>query len=909
MPSFDYKTFLSVQGLGGTGAFDALGMAFGLPSCILNMADNVLQILPSDVLGDVRLSAMDGKLKAQETTAWIFRKLTLETGIIEFDTETGTIKFKSASSANGQDKDESGFLKNINGVLGAFNAAAAFGAQIYTNYNSINAQVNSAIDCLNKYKTIKDFEGGNSAFQKNNSGLTPEQLYAGAKSSVASNLNFLNKANSLINRINKALADRANDPSLEPKFADSKELDALLAGTSYPRFPQEDPTLNSGDLENQDGIFRLVYGPPISSKGKYLLTSDGLYYDSQKGGLDPIFLSVSGNVPVGDKWKFAYDPNLGGKGQIITSSKLNQYKDTLFDPDIIDDSAGLQEYYDKDHFLQTLMQQRDKHVYDLSANLNDLILDPAYGEGTSVVKNMRQQIISEIANHNSKIRRRKKQIEVLIKAPALYEPVGKAPKPFAPGNVPINDFTLLNSYNFYIELERQKKLILEQAEVEGIVLPVKAKYVTVPENMSKLSMDQLHVPPIGKGSILYTPSGAGSGTMLSLTDGIETNGLFAIYNFLETSIDLPSATLYRTTNCAVSNNYNNAQMISPNVSSLFLSGLGVPYLRGIVNNSTDSPSACSSLGSFLRLPDTKEFRELTYNQSGFTMEAWVHVPNLMDDELGWGNIAGANGLTLSSLTKALIACENVGSKAGMELTSTDLDSLPPKFGDNYVRGLICGFTRDRRITQEGVGYSNASGDNQVASSLSFFVAPTQSRDASSLSWVNSNACQQSTAFHKMKVDASALVQGKAFGQASSSFVQVALAVDPIINEVRLYCDGILMATSAINSVFGNTAYTPPDLPSIKKENSFYYTASSVNGPVTIRNGPELNKYFTPWIVGGGFTDGMYLNGNFMGGDRGGIVSGFKGFVGSLKFYSKALDTGSVGKNYAAQQGFFKNIRV
>lgn len=909
MASFDYKTFLAVQGQGGVGAFDALGMGFGMPTCLLNLADNLLQILPSDILGEMRLGAMDGKLKANEVTSWIFRKLTLDTGIIEFDTETGTFKFKSLSSANGNDANEGGFLNNLNGVLGAFSQAAAFGSQIYQNYTDISNYIDAAMDCLDKFQALKSYEAGNSALQKNNTGLNADQMYAAEKSTVATAMDYINKANGFLTRVDTILAARAVDPSLEPKFLDSKFLDEFLANTNYPRFPEDDPTVNDGDITTDDGIFRLVYGPPISVKGKYLLTSDGLYYDSQAGGLDPIFLAVSGTIPFGEKWKFNYDPNLGGKGQIISVSKLDQYKDTLFDPDIIDESAGLEEYYNEDHFLQTLRQQRDKHVYDLSASLQTLIDNPSYGEGTSVVKNMRQQIISEIANHNHKIRRRKKQIEVLVKAPAIYESTGSKLPPFKPGEIPINDFSFLKNFNFSIELEKQKKLILDQSEVNGVVLPIKAKFVQVPDNMAKLNLDQLNVPLIGKGTILYTPSGVGSGTILSLTDSIVTDSLIAVYNFLETKVSLPSSLDFNTTNCATPDNYNNAQLIAPNASSVFFSGLGVPYLRGIVNNSTDVPTLTSSLGSVVRLPDTKEYRELMYSQSGMTMECWVHVPNLTNDNLGWGNISGSQGLTLSSLTKVLIACENTGHKAGTALSSIDLDKLPPNFGDNYVRGLICGFTRDRRITQEGTGYSNFSGQNMSSSSLSFFLAPTISRDLSSLSWVNNISCQNSVGFHKMKVDASAIVNTKNYGAASGSFIQVAFSISPKEGVVKLFCDGVLMATSSIEAVFGKNTNTPPELPSMKKENSFNYTPSTVNGPTSIRTGPILNQYFTPWIIGGGYTDGMYQYGNFMGGDRGGVVSGFKGFVGSLKFYSKALNTGEIKQNYDSQQGFFKSILV
>jgi hypothetical protein len=55
---------------------------------------------------------------------------------------------------------------------------------------------------------------------------------------------------------------------------------------------------------------------------------------------------------------------------------------------------------------------------------------------------------------------------------------------------------------------------------------------------------------------------------------------------------------------------------------------------------------------------------------------------------------------------------------------------------------------------------------------------------------------------------------------------------------------------------------------------------------------------------------MYQYGNFMGGGaRGGVVSGLRGHIGSLKFYSRPLDNSEVSTNFNAQKGFFKNIRT
>ena len=907
MASFDLETFLKVQGNTGTGALEALGMSYGMPSCMLNLARQAMNLLPSSVLADMSSQMKAAKAKANEVTKEVFKKMMLNTGIIEFDTETGTFRFGSDSAWMGVDNDDKQTKNNLAGVLGAFEYAAAFGAQIYQNYTDIVNEINAIKECLGKFNQLQSFQSGNSADQR--AALPQEEIeqlfdtmYAGEKAKLEAAGSFINSVDEKVSEINDILAARAADPSLEPKFLNTRELDEFLSQTNFDRVDLEDP-----GLEDEDPVFRLTYGPPISTDGSYVLTNDGLYYNSYDGGLDPVFLAISGMVPVGDAWKYDYDPNLGGKGDVITVDSLNKFTDNIFDPNIIDDSRGLQYYYDADHFLAVIKQQRDKHVYDLSSDLQGFIDE--FGQDSSVVTNQRNLIMSEIANHNTKINRRKKQIEVAIKAGQIY---GDADAPdFKPGEVPINDFSYLEKYNLAVDLEKQKALVFRQADVEGVVLPLETKYVTPARPKSRsLSFDQLSVPPIGKGSILYSPSGSSSGTVLALNDQIVSKDLFAIYNFLDTSLELPSSTNFNVTNCATDSMYNNAQLVGTNRQSIFVSGISIPYLEGIVKNKSSDPATASALGSFVKLPDTSEFRDLTYSSTGFTVECWVHVPNITSGALGWASGADAATPAASGLTKVLFSSENVGHNPNASAVDylgefRDLDYLKNERGGEFVRGMVCGFTRDRRITQEGVGFSNDNDLNSPVSSLSFFIAPTQARDSSSASFINNDKCQNEAHFHKMKVDLSAT----AFGNVSSQFVLVDITCDPNSDTIKMYADGDLVATSAISEVFGVEVRTPIALPSFKKNNSFQYSSTTVDGPTILKQGPLLNTFYTPWIVGGGYTDGMYQHGNFLGGDRGGVISGLRGHVGSLKFYSRSLDSREVKQNYDAQQGFFKNIKI
>ena len=900
MASFDLETFLKVQGQTGTGAFQALGMSYGMPSCMLNLAAGALNLLPSSVLSDMQSKITSGKAKANEVTKEVFKKLMLNTGIIEFDTETGLLKFGSDTAWMGIDNDDNQTKNNLAGLLGAFQYAASFGAQLYENYTDITNQIDSISDCLDKFNKLQSFQSGNSADEKANlSSSQAEELfntvYAGDKARLESAGNFIKQCDEKISEINDILSARADDPSLEPKLLNSAELDPFLDKTNFTRVSPQDPNMGEEDRD----VFRLTYGPPVSVAGQYVLTSDGLYYDSQEGGLDPIYLAISGIVPVGDKWKYDYDPNLGGKGQAVSIKSLNQYTENIFDPSRIDDSQGLQHYYDEDHFLAVLKQQRDKQVYDLSSDLVEFIDE--FGEDSSIVKNQRNLIISDIANHNDKINRRKKQIEVAVKAPQLY---GEETQPrFAPGKIPINDFSYLADYNLEVDFEKQNSLIFNQADVDGIVLPINAKFAATSPKPISLTFDQLKVPTVGKGSIIYSPSSTQAGTVLSLNDQIVSEDLFAIYNFLETEIELPSSLSFPVTNCATEDMYNNAQLVTTNRKALFLSGLGIPYLEGIVKNKSTDTAAASAVGSFVKLPDTKEFQDLTYSSTGFTLECWAHVPNIDNGDVGWLNA------TASSLTKVLLANENVGVVSGASAVDhtgaeRDLDYLENKRGEEFVRGMICGFTRDRRITHAS-GYSNTSYDNDPVSSLSFFIAPTQSRDLSSASWINNDDCQDVPTYYNMKVDLSST----GFANVSSQFVLIDVTCDPVNDEIKMFADGSLVATSSVSDVFGVSKGLPPQLPNFKKDNSFEYSSTTVDGPEILKQGPRLYPFYTPWIVGGGYTDGMYQYGNFMGGDRGGITSGLRGHVGSLKFYSRPLDNVEVLTNYKAQKGFFKNIKI
>jgi hypothetical protein len=219
------------------------------------------------------------------------------------------------------------------------------------------------------------------------------------------------------------------------------------------------------------------------------------------------------------------------------------------------------------------------------------------------------------------------------------------------------------------------------------------------------------------------------------------------------------------------------------------------------------------------------------------------------------------------------------------------------FGTGVVRGAILGFTRDRRLTQN-LQPSNDDADNPIEE-LALVLAPTQSYDSSSAGLIAKREvnCDKDS-YQGIKIPVFETFNGKSLSSCTNSFIQLSICIDPEKDEVRVYSDGVKLATSSYQDTFGTTRVGEVfKAPSVFQDNSFEYS-----------NGPSLDTYFTPWILGGGYTDG-FSNGNFMGGEYGGKVSGLRGYLGCTRFYSKPLSDAEVLNNYKATQNFFNNINM
>jgi hypothetical protein len=899
MAAFDLNAAQTVAAGGGS-LPAAVGTGFGLPSCLLTLGMDVLKLIPSNSLFGMKNDLNNGVSLADDVVKSIGAKLRNVFGIIEWDSEEGGFTFVSNASKNGYD---SGFFGGLNETAAFLNGAAQLGAGLWANYQAGVDQVNQIRDCFQTYFDYLKYKNGNAVTQL----PADPSAYADyinsqfAVESAALNnaVQFIASATALIEAINDTLADRISDPGLEPNF--SCEAADIFYGTNL-------ATNCEPPVIEDKPIFRLVYGPPRSRFGQFILSNDGIYFDSQTSGIVPALVYLNDkrtSQSKSDQWKLNQDPNLGGRGDSFSTEDLKLYLNTILDFNIIDDSDFLKPYYDKDGFLQELMGNRNKRIYDLSSQINQLETDNA---PQSIIYNYKQSLISENSTLQEPINKRKKQIELAVKLPRDFRVTYGITTEYSPGQVPINDFTYLAGINLSLDLEKQKALTFSQEDIASVVSPISTNLPTVSRVFTKnSSLEHLIIPENGDGAIIYDGSSvsATNAVILPTESFITTGGMVAMYNFLDTNIEQPSSTNFSLRNSHSTTNEKYAQLVTTDQDYVFRAGLGIPYLQGITKNFSTCATQPQSVGSFVKLPNSSQFNDLLYNANGATVDFWAHMPDLVSTT----SVYNADGV--SSLYRLVLANENTGF-TGSSIASSE--SQQNDFGDRSVRGLILGFTRDRRLCSDAPP-SNNSLDNPVGKSV-FFLAPTQSTSPSSVGLINRNSYDQNSCiggnrYHAMVTYLSSTAYGQAVSSCQSEFCHFAVAMNPKQDKLEIYLDGNLINTSSLSYVFGIEKYQMPNIPTFKKGNSFEYNLSSVgtSAPVALKYGPKLDTYFTPWIVGGGYTDGMSLYGNFLGGQYGGIISGLRGYLGSLKFYSKPLEPSEILNNYKAHSGFFKNIDI
>lgn len=935
----------------GNNLLDVMGSQFGVPSCAMNFAKEVLNALPSPFLTALNDSLADGRKKAQEVMAQVTRKLFLDSGIVEFDARTGRLRFTNNVSDAEAGKS---LLDEINN-LGALGEAIGFASEALFIANAIQDQIQDIKNCINQLKNMKGFKSG----IRGRHSASGNRIFAMNRHRIESASIFINSCDRVIVSIGEVLEDRFNGTAAEPlingafvfpsgDFAGMAASDVFVGAGFAFATPDESTT------DESPFYITTTLKPPRSKSGEFILHEKGIYYNSIYGGVDvpenlPDLVALSLLNHEMD-WITRTNPNIGGKGQTLTIDDFSKFANTILDINseaFIDDSNQMAEFYAADSFLQNIENQRNKNVEYASTHVQNLIVS-GNAVDSAIVVNEKNHLRSIVSNYHNKIKRRKKQIQVAAIFGRVRNPTGILVT-YTPGTIPVNDFSFLNDSPVPIDVSLQKNLMFKSGEVSGVVLPIVNKFSSEVKNNKNIIIDNLIVPNIGVGDIVLS-SVSSNLSVQSITDNITTNGLFAIYNFLDTELVAPDSNEYLVTNSiGLDARANAGQLVATSIASVFPSGLGIPYFSGVCKYFKESSSKAASYtgegqkyfapsrpASYVKLPDSEDFQSLLYKDAGFTIDFWCHVPTIASGAF-WGY-----GTNTSALHRLVLANENTGG----EYTATDINKVYYTKSSDSVFGAIMGFSIDRRLTLDSLP-SNAPADNPVnANTMVFHLSPVMSVNTSSVTFINNGKTAEQCALGTgsnsyntvgLVVNTSSTTNsGYKLNNVSGSFQHIVITGDPTASgntgAVSMYLNGELLIQRDYTTVFG--AKGSPQIPSQIKDNSWKYStvyassmsqypqsflASSVGwSDFWSWEGPQ-NSIFTPWIIGGGYTDGLMTKQygvaetssegmNFMG-QYGGVRSGLNGYIGSIKFYRVPLSIVEVLKNYNAQKGFFTNIRV
>ena len=155
-------------------------------------------------------------------------------------------------------------------------------------------------------------------------------------------------------------------------------------------------------------IFDLTYGPPKSTKGSFILSNDGLYYDSVNGGIP----EVSGFAAASSTWNLSQAPNLGGKGMLYDKNTFDDFEGTVLDYDYTSNDPLVTKFYDTDDILETFEKNKVHHttiVYDQIA----LLTASGFNTSSAIVVNHYSNIAALATNYDNKIKKRKKQLQLV----------------------------------------------------------------------------------------------------------------------------------------------------------------------------------------------------------------------------------------------------------------------------------------------------------------------------------------------------------------------------------------------------------------------------------------------------------------------------------------------------------------
>tara|TARA_R100000458_G_scaffold13299_1_gene11106 strand:- start:8248 stop:11457 length:3210 start_codon:yes stop_codon:yes gene_type:complete len=156
-------------------------------------------------------------------------------------------------------------------------------------------------------------------------------------------------------------------------------------------------------------VFDLEYGPPISTGNQFVLSEDGLYYNSRGEPVpDVVPDPLSSNM-----WTLQFNSNVGGRGISFTEQDAEDDAGTIFslNQDLGTNTPRVLKFYEFDDVLQQFADDRQSHLTQVSGYISEILAN-GYADTDAVVRSYKSQLGSVAAVYGEKIKKRKRQLEI-----------------------------------------------------------------------------------------------------------------------------------------------------------------------------------------------------------------------------------------------------------------------------------------------------------------------------------------------------------------------------------------------------------------------------------------------------------------------------------------------------------------
>ena len=375
-----------------------------------------------------------------------------------------------------------------------------------------------------------------------------------------------------------------------PEFAKEKLDAAIQANESLIQnriiapFVNNQRVLNSlkaqfsGTLSDLDPVFDLEYGPPISTSDRFVLSQDGLYYNSRTTEVPSIIPNPVSSM----MWNLQYDSNRGGRGLSFTEEDGESTVGTIFDlnTEYQGQNPRVNEFFQFDDVLQQFEDDKMSHMTEVSGYISEILAN-GYGATDALVQSYTAQLGAVASVYDGKIKKRKRQLTVAAIYGRDYFMVTSRTHPLGEGlffkyvpprgkafeymlqytdlpdylktttffkleggqTLPYNTVTKkvvtleastnilskvgsweqipripINDFSYLkqsdIPLNVQKNITLFSEDLDSVIAPYQARYVVAPTDQPVRTVESLAVDPIGLGDWTHRET---SGTLSATT--------------------------------------------------------------------------------------------------------------------------------------------------------------------------------------------------------------------------------------------------------------------------------------------------------------------------------------------------------------------------------------------------------